>query len=164
MILPSTTEKRVYLKPGEFYFSDDPSIVTTILGSCVSVTMFNAEYRCGAICHAVLPEYSSTGESFRYVNSSIRTMVQAFQHYGIDHAHIEVKLFGGSDVLPVHESRRQQATVGKQNIDAALRTLEREHLRLAASDLGGIQGRKILFNTHTGEILLKRVHQIERSS
>jgi chemotaxis protein CheD len=138
-------------------------VVTTVLGSCVSVTMFSAEHRCGAICHAMLPEEKLPGDACRYVDSSIMKMLRVFSRNGIDLSRIEVKLFGGSDVLPVLETGEHGATVGRQNIDAALRVIERERLSLAASDLGGLRGRKILFHTHTGEILLKRLQRIERS-
>jgi chemotaxis protein CheD len=155
-------EKKVFLRPGEFFFSDLPSVVTTVLGSCVSVTMFSAEHHSGAICHALLPEEKDAGDACRYVDSSIMKMLRAFSRNGIDHSRIEVKLFGGSDVLPVVDVGKQGTTVGRQNIDAALRVIERERLNIAASDLGGVRGRKILFHTHTGEILLKRLNRIER--
>ncbi len=149
--------RKVYLKPGEFYFSILPSVVSTILGSCVSVTMFSPELHMGAICHAVLPEEKSSGEAFRYVDSSILTMLKGFERYGVSRTRIEVKLFGGSDVLSTGGSGKRGPTVGKQNIEAALQVLEREHLKLTASDFGGMRPRKILFKTHTGEILLKRL-------
>ena len=153
---------KVYLKPGELYFSARPAIVSTVLGSCVSVTMFNRGRSVGAICHAVLPEEKSPGEAFRYVDSSIRIMLRSFKRHGIHSSEIEVKLFGGSDVLPHDDDRDRGFTVGKQNIEVALDVIEKEGLLLITSDLGGTQGRKILFNTHTGEILLKRLRKIKR--
>ena len=155
-------EKKIFLRPGQVFFTNRPSVVTTVLGSCVSVTMFSADHRCGAICHAILPEEKDPGDACRYVDSSIMKMLRAFSRNGIDYSRIEVKLFGGSDVLPVVEAGKQRATVGQQNIEAAMRVIERERLNLAASDLGGVRGRKILFRTHTGEILLKRLHRVER--
>lgn len=160
----SKQEKKIFLKPGQVYFSHLPSLVTTVLGSCVSVTMHSADHRCGAICHALLPEGRDAGDPCRYVDSSIMEMLRAFSRNGIESSRIEVKVFGGSDVLPVVEDGTPRPSVGQQNIDAALRVIERERLHLAASDLGGTRGRKILFRTHTGEILLKRLHRIERST
>ncbi len=156
--------RKVFLKPGESFFADLPTVVTTVLGSCVSVTMYSAEHRCGAICHAMLPEENSQGNAYRYVDASIMGMLRSFVRYGIKRSHIEVKLFGGSDILPVCDSTRETgATVGSQNIDTALRIIERERLRLVTSDTGGVQGRKILFHTHTGEILLKRLCKMKRT-
>ncbi|MGA2108628.1 MAG: hypothetical protein ABSH25_13400 [Syntrophorhabdales bacterium] len=46
---------KVFLKPGEIYVGEEPAEISTILGSCVSVTMFSKRVRVGAICHALLP-------------------------------------------------------------------------------------------------------------
>lgn len=151
----------VYLKPGDIYFSLRPSVVTTVLGSCVSVTMFSPEHGCGAICHAVLPEGRDPGAACRYVDSAIKRMLRSFERRGIDPLRLEVKLFGGSDVLPSYPKRDAGMTVGRQNIESALKVLEQHRLRVTASDLGGPRGRKIVFFTHTGEILLKRLHRME---
>jgi chemotaxis receptor (MCP) glutamine deamidase CheD len=43
----------------------------------------------------------------------------------------------------------------------ALRTLEEENLRLMKSDLGGVQGRVIYFNTETGDVFLRRLQAAE---
>jgi chemotaxis protein CheD len=153
---------KIFLKPGEIYFSEQPSIVSTVLGSCVSVTMFSPERHIGAICHAVLPEEREAGEAFRYVDSSILTMLEGFDRYGIPRSHIEVKLFGGAEMLPPGPVRRKDSSVGRQNIEIAMQVVERENLQLVASDLGGVHGRKIFFNTHTGEILLKRLRKARR--
>lgn len=152
---------RIYLKPGDIYFSMRPSVVTTVLGSCVSVTMFSAGHGCGAICHAVLPEGKDPGDTCRYVDSAIKRMLRSFERRGIDPLLLEVKLFGGSDVLPACPQREAGMSVGRQNIESALKVLEQQRLRVTASDLGGPRGRKIVFFTHTGEILLKRLHKME---
>ncbi|HKZ18402.1 MAG TPA: chemotaxis protein CheD [Geobacteraceae bacterium] len=161
---PDDTLERVYLKPGECHFSVRPSVVSTVLGSCISVTMFNPERRIGAICHAILPEEKTPGEAFRFVDSSIMVMLKSFERHGIHRSGIEIKLFGGSDVLPTDNGRERGNTVGKQNIGIALQVVEKEGLRLVTTDLGGTRGRKIVFHTHTGEIFLKRLRKIMRSS
>ncbi len=160
---PDDNVENIFLRPGEVYFSERPSIVSTVLGSCISVTMFCPERHIGAICHAMLPEESAPGEAFRYVDSSILNMLKGFDRYGIPRSHIEVKLFGGANMLPPSQFKSRDGSVGKKNIEIAMRVVEREKLRLVASDLGNTHGRKIFFNTHTGEILLKRLGKVKRA-
>lgn len=150
----------VYLKPGEVYFSDKPTLVTTVLGSCIAVTMFYHRLNLGAICHGLLPKGSCT-DGFKYVDCSIREMVQRYDTYGINRSEIEVKLFGGSDMFDISERRDGCLTVGNQNVSMAIQVVEKEHLRLLTSDIGGSQGRKIHFKTHTGEVFLKRLRKAE---
>ena len=135
----------IYLKPGEIYLGAEPTVVTTILGSCVSMIFFNQLQRLGAICHAVLPEDVHQEQSFRFVDSSFYWMLEQFQSRGIASKQIQVKLFGGADVLECFRGECQTATVGQQNIQQALKLFEAHGLQIQASNLGGTVGRKIFF-------------------
>ncbi len=156
----------VYLNPGEMYTAEMPTMVSTVLGSCVSVTMFSRRLRIGAICHGFLPKRTDTkhGDShymkeFKYVDYSIMQMVEGFDKYGIKRSEIEVKLFGGADALSLQGGNPGAFTVGKQNIQTAIQVIKNERLNLIISDTGGLRGRKLIFYTHTGEVLLKRLKQ-----
>ncbi|MBI5846607.1 MAG: chemotaxis protein CheD [Nitrospirae bacterium] len=168
MKAPVTDLPAVYLKPGELYITDSPTVVTTVLGSCVSVTMFCPRLKIGAICHGLLPNCkddkpcdNSCGNAFRYVDCSIRLMLGKIRGYGIGDHEMEVKLFGGADMFSPLDEGRKANTIGNLNIQAAIRILDAEKLQILKADIGGMQGRKILFYTHTGEVFLKRVRRTE---
>ena len=152
----------VYLQPGEAYLARRPTIIRTILGSCVGVTFWSPRLGCGALCHALLPTFPKHARSgitrsdgYRYVDFSIRELARQFDKLGAFRAEVQVKLFGGSDVLPVGGGVRRPATVGRQNCDVAVEVVEAEGLGLTASSLGGRRGRHIQFNTRTGEVQLR---------
>ena len=154
----------VHLKPGEAYITDRPELVITVLGSCLSVTMFNRRRGVAGICHSLLPECSNREscrsaclEGYRYVDCSIRQMVKVFDQHGVPRSEIEVKCFGGADMFIRKALKPVLFTVGKQNIIMAEKIIASEGLNLRAKDVGGVQGRKLLFYTHTGEVLLKRL-------
>lgn len=155
---------RIYLKPGEIITAARPTVVTTVLGSCVAVTMFNRRLGIGGICHAMLPwnPPSNTAETFRYVDSSILYMVEEFGRNGIRKDEMEVKLLGGADVL--ERINGGPESVGQQNIRAAMDVIRKEGLGLAACDVGGDLGRKIVFHIHTGKVFLKRLSKGPSSS
>ncbi len=148
---------KIYLKPGEFYAAQSPAMVSTVLGSCIAVTFFSPRTGTGGICHALLPRNPASHEvaTFRYVDSSILYMVRRFDVMGIDRSEMEVKVLGGADVLDALNGAA--VSVGRQNIEAAFRIIEREHLSIAVTDVGGNIGRKICFRTNTGRVLLKRL-------
>lgn len=153
-----------YLKPAEMFLGEKPTLVMTLLGSCVSIVMFSRRFRIGAICHGLLPSCKEKGrcdcgEKFKYVDCSIRRMTESFLQRGISLREIEVKIFGGSNMFNGDEKGRGGVAVGARNVETALRVLEREGLRLLVSDVGGCQGRKLYFYTHTGEVLLKRLNE-----
>lgn len=146
---------RVYLKPGELHFATGPTVVSTVLGSCVSVTMFDRLSGAAAICHALLPEGPRT-DAFRYVDTSILHMLETFSAHGIHRRRLEVKIFGGADMIGVGGSRMG---VGRRNVEIATQVLAASGLDVSTCDVGGIRGRKLFFVTHTGDVFLKRLRQ-----
>ncbi len=158
----------LYLKPGEMVVRTEPARITTVLGSCIALTMFAPRLRAGAICHALLPVCKELdrcrercGTPYKYVNCVVPEMVRGLQRYGAAAREIEVKLFGGADMFgPVR--RDGYLSVGRQNIQAALQAVERFDLRIRLSDVGNSHGRKIHFFPHTGEVWMKRLGSGQR--
>jgi len=156
----------VYLRPGEMVLTRVPVILTTILGSCVGVTFWSSRLGIGALCHALLPrspvlcssgaDKAELAKGRRYVDFCIRDMARQFDSLGAIRNEVEVKLFGGADVLYVAEGNLRP-TVGRQNCETAIEILSEEGYDLAASDLGKTFGRKIRFNTASGRVLLARL-------
>lgn len=150
----------VYLHPGEICISENPTKVITVLGSCVSVTMFNLRLRTGAICHATLPQCKSMGkcdrvctEAFKFMDCALKYMLMNFGERGILAEEIELKIFGGADTM-MSKSRN---TVGSKNVKSALTIIREKQLRIVAADVGDSFGRKLIFLSHTGEVFLKRL-------
>ncbi len=149
-----------YLFPGECYISGEPAVVQTVLGSCVAVTMYDPIKRTGVICHCILPSCrdnsscaAACDESFKYVDCSLRIMLAEAKRMGMLKSSIEVKLFGGGDMLEYYSDD----SIGKHNVNAALKFIRAENLNLVAFDVGETYGRKMLFYTDTGGVYLKRL-------
>lgn len=150
----------VYLRPGEVAVCEEPTKVVTVLGSCVSVTMFHRGSGLGAICHGVLPNCRHQklcggicDEMFKYVDCSLLYMLSAFGKRGIGRKEIEVKIFGGADTL----ASKRDNTIGSQNVRIALHIIGMEKMKIRAGDVGDSFGRKLIFLSHTGEVFLKRL-------
>ena len=150
----------IHLKPGELFLGKEPTVVVTTLGSCVSLIFFNPTHRLGAICHALLPADRQGEHSFRFVDRSFYWMLEQFQYRGVAPKLIQVKIFGGADVLECSQGGCRTVTVGQQNIRQALKLFQAHGLQVQASDIGGSWGRRIFFFTHTGEVLLKRLEKL----
>lgn len=153
----------VHVQPGESHLVQEPVILRTVLGSCVGVTFWAPRLGIAALCHPMLPicpdkfaVKMSLDAGRRYVDFAIRDLVRQFDAFAARRSEIEIKLFGGGDVLLVsHENSRP--TVGRLNCEAALRVLREEGFSVAASSLGGTAGLNIQFHTGTGEVLLRRL-------
>lgn len=169
MSLHNAGHRHVQLKPGEIYVADAPCLVSTLLGSCVAVTLYAPRNRIGAMCHALLPSCREDGRSacrehYRHVECAVGAMMDALRERGILCREIEAKVFGGADMFSVGPEGRWpdgRPTVGRQNIEKAGEILEAEGVRIAVGDVGGLQGRKVIFSPHTGEVFLKRLNRMK---
>lgn len=147
-----------YLLVGQGGVYRTPTVVQTVLGSCVSVTMYCVKYKWGGIFHALLPRMGDfpkslpVKEQFRYVDSSIRGLLREFAKAGIYADSLECKVFGGASPL----NQNGDASAGRRNVDAAMETLEEEGVTVCAASVGGNVGRKLFFRTDTGLVLQKR--------
>ncbi|NLY40597.1 MAG: chemotaxis protein CheD, partial [Desulfovibrionales bacterium] len=156
----------VYLLVGQGGLFSEPTIVQTVLGSCISVTMFAPRYKWGGIFHALLPRQqdfqgrAGASDSFRFVDASIRALLQGFGEAGIYASDLECKVFGGAS--PLHQQTDHGA--GKRNTDVALEVLQAEGLNVLCTCVGGNTGRKIFFRTDSGVVLQKRflITQVQR--
>jgi chemotaxis protein CheD len=154
----------IYLKAGEMHFSEQSVVVLTVLGSCLSVTMFHRKLAMGAICHGFLPQCRGRKscddgciEGFTYVDCAIRKMLTQFDRFDVKRCELEVKVFGGADMFDAVRDGKKTFSIGKLNISTASKVLEQEGLSVISMDVGGTRGRKIYFHTRTGEVLLKRL-------
>ncbi len=157
----------IYLLPGELHLAHHPAVIRTILGSCVGVTFWSQRLGVGALCHSLLPKYP-TGNSLpmtraagrRYVDFAIRDLARQFDELGAVRKEVQVKLFGGADVLMVSEAAAAKPTVGRLNCESAVEIVRSEGFEVMASSLGGTTGVSLKFNTKSGEVLLRRLPRV----
>lgn len=146
----------IYLKPGEVVVAQDPVLVSTVLGSCIAVTLFSPATGAGAICHAMLPDNAGRAEDLRYVDTAVLHIFSQLKRAGTV-SDLVVKLFGGARVLNVRESQPSALSVGEQNVSRAMEILDSLGLKITSSDTGGVVGRKLFFCTRSGDVYLRRM-------
>lgn len=150
--------KQVYLKPQEAHLAKLPTLVTTVLGSCVAVTMWSGNLKTGGLLHALLPSGGDVGD-LKYVDSATRWLYGRLMAIGAEHKSVEVKMFGGAFNLSNQLGNRPELNVGEQNIAVAKKTLKQLNLEISSMDVGGKLGRKLLFYTESGRVLMKYIQE-----
>jgi len=150
----------IYLTPGKLLITDQPAIVSTILGSCVALCLHNERFRVGAICHGMLPRQTKLPMAghFPYLDTAVSHMLETMAaRFGLAPSELTAKLFGGASVLQTYMTGADGIAIGRQNIAAALETLARFGLAPEVQKTGGEKGYKIFFNTGTGEVFVRRI-------
>ncbi len=154
-------KKQVFLHPGEFCFAEAPAKIQTILGSCIAFTMRDPVSGKAAMCHCLLPTRpmapagtEEKQDDFRYVDSSLDAMLNTFRKHNVPVQRLEIKLFGGANVL---QNMPEKHAVGSLNWQQARQSLQAVRLDLCAHDIGGQAGRRLLFETATGAVFVRRL-------
>jgi len=142
--------KSIYLYPSALVVPRTSAIVHTILGSCVAVCLYDVKKQIGGINHFMLPLWNGRGlASPKYGNIAIKKLYEKMINNNANPSSIVAKIFGGGEVI---SSTNSSFHVGIRNIILAREMLEQLRIPIVAESTGGKLGRKIIFNTNTGEV------------
>src|SRR5690349_21671027 len=70
------SEEKQFLLPGQMFVSEKPATVTTILGSCVALCMWDAKLGVGGVNHYVLPDAPDAQLNMRYGTAANETLLK----------------------------------------------------------------------------------------
>lgn len=147
---------RHYLHAGQYFATAEPTVVTTILGSCVAVCLWEPRLKIGGINHFVLPDWVGQGRlSPRFGIVAVASLVEHLVSLGCQVKDLRAKVFGGASVFG-HRAPHSNV-LGSRNVEVALMLLEKEGIPRVGGDLGGSAGRKLLFHTDDGESWVKKL-------
>ena len=137
-----------YLQPGQLHVATKPTVLTTILGSCVSVCLFDRHSQIGGMNHFMLPHFAGSGvKSARFGNIAMQELLDRMIAAGANKPFIRARVFGGSCMF---EQMRTSQHLGQQNIHLAIDFLTFRGIDIVQTDVGGDRGRKLKFHTDEG--------------
>ncbi len=145
-----------FLEAGYLFLAIKSTIVSTVLGSSVSVCIYDRKRKLGGINHFQFPFTSEKNQAIaRYGNVATIALVHMMVNDGSKIKHLEAQILGGA-----HNRKVSPKNIGLENIQAARKILDREKINIASEDVGGEKGRKIVFNTNTNEIAVIKVEKL----
>jgi chemotaxis protein CheD len=143
----------IYLHPGQVWVSHEPCAITTILGSCVAVGLFDPHLAIGGLCHFLLPQApGSAPSSPRFAGGAIEKVLDKMTSLGARQERVLAKIFGGACVI---EAMRTGYHLGRKNVERARAIVAAKGIPVVAEDVEGNRGRKLVFHTHDGEAWVK---------
>jgi chemotaxis protein CheD len=149
--------RRYAIHVGDIFASDECAVVETLLGSCVSVCLYDRNARVGGMNHILLPgraNLETMDDAARYGINAMELLVGKVQNLGAARKRLEAKVFGGAVILGELEKRFNP---GNRNGEFAIEFLRMEGIPVVARDIGGTSARRIYLRTDTGEVLLRRI-------
>ena len=143
-----------FLLPGTLHVCAGECEITTVLGSCISVCLWDQSRGGGGMNHFMLPLWNGEGLATpKYGNIAMERLFEQVLALGARRERLVAKVFGGANLLTVSSAA---CPIGARNIELALNQLEEWRIPVVGSDLGGNTGRKIIMNTRTGVVLMGR--------
>lgn len=138
---------QVYLHAGQLAVVTTPTAITTVLGSCVAVCLYDPIARVGGMNHFLLPHAVERERSARFGAIAVPQLIDAVVRAGACRGGLVAKVFGGASVIA---SMRPGVTLGGENADLALRLLAEASIPVLDRDVGGNRGRKVVFLADEG--------------
>lgn len=149
-----TNIKKVFVQPGNIYVNKKHFSAITVLGPCISVCLWDEEKQIGGMNHFMMPFWKGEGLATpKFGNIAIARLVEKFQNAGANKDSTIAKVFGG--IKNNFSSKVFQ--VGVRNAEIAVDLLDKEGIGIAAMDVGGELGRKIIFDSKTGKVKVKYI-------
>lgn len=147
--------KTIVLLPGEHFVGDERFRVRTLLGSCVSITLWEPRQRIGAMSHFVLAGRQAPSElNGRYGNEALALMLDDLNVLGVEPRRCQAKVFGGGAMF---DAETGLSDVGRMNGEAALALLHSHRIPVVSHSLFGAGHRQIIFNISSGDVWMRHV-------
>jgi chemotaxis protein CheD len=153
--MPEITRERRFLQPGQLVVTDQPTAITTILGSCVAVCMWDPNRRVGGMNHYMLPlQAGGSASSPRFGLPAMEELLARLRTLGARLPLLQARVYGGACMFPGMQTTQH---LGTQNAELALNFLKTRHIDLVDVAVGGNRGRKVIFNTDEGSVCLTSI-------
>lgn len=152
---------RVHIKllPKEYYVTDRPFVLTTLLGSCVAACLRDPVAGVAGMNHFMLPALAGvSGASMAYGGHATARLIDALIAHGAQRDRLEAKVFGGANVL----ADMRHARIGDANTEFVRADLAARGIPIRAEDLGGDWPRQLQFCVQSGSARVRRLRVIER--
>ena len=139
--------------------SKDDIIITSRLGSCVGVTLYDKNKRIGGMAHVMLPEFPAErkkGNKAKYADTALRMLLEELKRTGANVNRLEAKMAGGAQMFDF-SNLNDKIRIGARNIKAVKRILKQKRISILGEEVGENYGRTMELHNNTGKVIIKTV-------
>jgi chemotaxis protein CheD len=155
-------QMEIFLQPGEYFVGDAGCRIRTLLGSCVSITLWHPQRQIGGMSHYLLATRGKRREGVfdgRYGDEALHLLLHDLQRAGVDARQCQAKVFGGGNMFPAI-AKATAARVGKVNGEAAHQMLDACGIPIVSQCLYGVGHRQVVFDVATGHVWSRQVKPV----
>jgi chemotaxis protein CheD len=146
-----------FLYPGQVFVTLEPITISTILGSCAAICLWDRHKKAGGMNHYLLPEGPDDGANrLRYGNVANPELLKKVLALGCETRNLRAKIFGGSAAFAVDQTR----SVGTRNVELAEQFLREAGIPVVEKEVSGKHGRRLIFQIADGITMIKSFEQV----
>ena len=139
---------------GKLIVSKNPKIlITSALGSCVALTLYDKAQKLGGMLHYILPENPGGKKREKYADTGINLLLEKILELNANRKDLIAKMVGGAIMFEEFMDNIENS-IGKRNIKKGKEILKDLGIRLMSADIGGNYGRSVKFNLSNGNIYI----------
>ncbi len=141
-----------FLQINEYYVTKKPMLIGTLLGSCVSICLYNKFNGHAAMNHFLMPSAvrkAMQNNPGKYGESSCEMIIRSLMSIDPNASHYSVQIFGGGNMFNL---RGSVSDIGERNLRIAAEVLSKYKIRIMRRQTGGTKGMKIFFNTSKNKV------------
>jgi chemotaxis protein CheD len=163
---------------GELEVSADAgSTLTTFVGSCIALCLYDPEAKVGGMAHIMLPEgrdkdgdsgkggtlisSSTSPNDAKYADQAVENTLRIMVRKGAKPGRMVAKMAGGAKVF-AHEGSEGMFNIGQRNAEAVKALLSQKGIRLVAQDTGATTGRWVRLDVATGRVVVSRRREADK--
>jgi chemotaxis protein CheD len=146
-----------FISPGFVCVPKEPTLLKAVVASGIVVTAYDHRLNIGGMCYYTHPRRQKKQSSPRFAAPAILSFIKIFEDSGCNNEDIEFSIYGGA----VNKNANDFVVgLSEDNVIVGKEILAKKGVRLLVADCGGRMARKVIFNSHNGELMVARVQSV----
>jgi chemotaxis protein CheD len=133
-------------------------VLTTFVGSCIALCLYDPQSKVGGMAHIMLPENnkndSSEDKSAKYADGALENTLRMMVEKGAKPGRLVAKIAGGAKIFSHEGSDNDMFSIGLRNTESIKKLLTQKGIRIAGEDVGLNHGRRVRFNLNSGQVVV----------
>lgn len=148
------------VKIAEYKIAKSPAIITTHgLGSCLAITIYDAELKIGGLAHVMLPEPDlarSQNNPAKFASTAVMELIISMENMGSSRSRMVCKLVGGANMFSklLSTAKTSYSNIGQRNVERVKIELKTHNIPIVAEDTGADYGRSVEFLISSGTVIV----------
>ena len=145
------------VSPGFIVVSEEPTLICSVCGNGVIITVWDKAKKTGGMVHCIYPSKDKRKATNYSVDVAVPQLLGKMFAQHARAADLDAQIIGGGSVGNYSRGRAQKV------VKVARKVLRKYGVTIVSEDIEGSLGRKIVFDTHSGDILVLKTRNVRGS-